>query len=86
MRVRRPELLNIGCQFARYRPSPGNLPKQQRDGLFRPSHIFKPCLLAVHEMATAVLLPALLVRLRAEWLFLAETDRLDAIRADTRLH
>src|SRR5215472_13663504 len=41
-------------------------------------------LFLVHEMTAAVLLPAAFVGFRAERLFLAVADRLDAVAADAR--
>lgn len=43
-------------------------------------------LLLVHEMTTAVLLPALLGRLRAERLLLAVADGFDVVGSDAALH
>ena len=43
-------------------------------------------LFLVHEVTATVLLPALLVRLRAERLLLAVADGLDTISADTALN
>src|SRR5512146_2664288 len=51
----------------------------------RPS-ILLSSLLAEHEVRAAILLPALLVRLVAERLFLAIADGLDAVGADAGLH
>src|SRR5260370_42600435 len=49
-----------------------------------PSTLF--CLLLIHEVAAAVLLPAAFVRLRAERLFLAVADGFDAIAGYSSLH